>query len=681
VIHRAFGEAASLQKAFAFECRIVNAATNHYEWFFIKGVPRYVENEFAGFIGTGVNIEEQKFSVSQLEYRKALLEAHNEASVDGILLVDTKGKILSYNHRFIEIWNMPKHITDANDDEAALAFAETQLVNPTQFMEKVKWLYDHPDEISIDELEYKDGKIIERHGYPVTAPDGSYYAWSWIFRDITEQKKAEKTIRESEERYHQLIISSPSAIGILKGPHFVITTANEAILKVWGKGRAIVGKPYFEVLPELAAQGYREIFNKVYATGEPFNATETPVNILQDGTMQLKYYNFLLYPQRSINNEIDGIGIIATEVTTQALVNKKIKESEKQFRQMAELMPAKISTADAQGNATYFNRSWLDYTGLSLEEMKGAAYEEIIHPDDRLVFQKLFEGASAEGKIIENEMRFINKDGDYKWHLNLSSPIKKENGEIEMWVGATTEIQKLKDEEKRKDDFLKMVSHELKTPVTSVKGYVQLLLSMLKSGGGTDLSALPLQSFLERIDKQILRLTRLITEMLDLGRLEESKLNLKNEIFSIKTLVAETVQDVLHTSDSHVINLSGNFDGNVTGDKDRIQQVLINFINNAIKYSPGKKAVEVELTAAPGNNAAVSVKDFGIGINKAEQDKIFERFYRVSGKNEETFAGFGIGLFIANEIIERHSGKIIVESTVGKGSVFTFILPLVPLEF
>jgi PAS domain S-box-containing protein len=151
-------------------------------------------------------------AMEQLQYRKALLEAHNQTSLDGILLVDAAGKILSYNQRYVEIWNMPQQITKERDDNAALNHAMTQLVHPAQFMEKVKWLYDHPQARSTDELEFLDGKVIQRQGYPVTGDDGTYYAWSWTFRDITEYKLAERALRESEAYFRTLTDAMPQIV-------------------------------------------------------------------------------------------------------------------------------------------------------------------------------------------------------------------------------------------------------------------------------------------------------------------------------------------------------------------------------------------------------------------------------------------------------------------------------------
>ncbi|MEO6254432.1 MAG: PAS domain-containing protein [Ferruginibacter sp.] len=193
-------EAVKELKTFVFEHR-VKTKSGEWELFSIKAIPLLnKDGSIIEWIGVHTNITERKQNEEKLRYSKALLEAHNEANRDGLLLVDTKGKIISYNQSFIDVWRMPKEIVEAKDDELALKFAMSQLVNPQQFIDKVKWLYEHPSETSIDELEYLDGRIIERHGYSVSGEDGTYYAWSWTFRDITAQKTAATTIIESENQ-------------------------------------------------------------------------------------------------------------------------------------------------------------------------------------------------------------------------------------------------------------------------------------------------------------------------------------------------------------------------------------------------------------------------------------------------------------------------------------------------
>ena len=519
-----------------------------YRWFLTRCRPvSDKEGKVIKWFGTNTDITEQREKQEQLEYSKALLEAHNEANIDGLLLVDAKGKILSYNRQFIEIWKIPKNIVDAKDDEAALNFASAQLVNPDQFIDKVRNLCDETTIASVDELAFKDGRIVERHGYPVISENGTYYAWSWTFKDITIAKKAELRLRQSEEN----------------------------------------------------------------------------------------------------------------------------------FRQLAELIPEKITNSDKYGHVTYYNQSWVSYMGMPIGELEQRHWRTFIHEKDYPEMSLRWHQSLRTARDFEMELRVKNKDGIYKWHLNRVVAVKDKSGEVTRWIGSLTEIQKIKEEEKRKDDFLKMASHELKTPITSIKGYVQFLLNLVSDPMLEANPALqPIRTSLSRIDNQIVRLTRLITEMLDLSRIESGKLELQQQVFNLNELVKETVQDISQTSSTHKINIEETVTCSVFGDRDRLGQVLINFVNNAIKYSPASQLINIRILKVNQNNVAVSVQDFGIGISKENQAKIFERFYRVEGKREETFSGFGIGLFIANEIVQRHNGHIQVQSEILKGSIFTFTIPL-----
>jgi signal transduction histidine kinase len=221
----------------------------------------------------------------------------------------------------------------------------------------------------------------------------------------------------------------------------------------------------------------------------------------------------------------------------------------------------------------------------------------------------------------------------------------------------------------------------LKTPITSIKGYVQLLLVIYEEMNDEKLIASKgsVRSSLTTVSKQITKLTRLISDLLDMSRIETGKLDLNYSEFDPVLLVEETVQDIRHISSRHNIVIHNEFEGTLEADRDRIAQVLVNLLTNAVKYSPSTDTIDVNIKGET-NSIAVSVTDYGIGINKSEQARIFERFYRVEGKNELTYPGFGIGLFIASEIVQRHQGTIQVKSEKDKGSVFTFTLPLIPKQ-
>tara|TARA_R100001369_G_scaffold20091_2_gene36886 strand:+ start:80962 stop:82953 length:1992 start_codon:yes stop_codon:yes gene_type:complete len=504
--------------------------------------------------------------------------------------------------------------------------------------------------------------------------DGDICGVVIMVTDVSSRVKLNEELKISNHRFQELIFSSPGLIAVLTGKDFIIEIANDAIIDIWGKGPDVIGKPIFKVLPEILEQGMDKKFEEVFNSGKPLVAQEFPIMHERDGKLVEGYFDFIYQPQKDINGKIIGVAVIANEVSKTAKLNQKIRESELKFRQLANLIPDKISNADENLNTFYYNQSWLDYSGLTLDYLLENGWTELVHPDDVETITRIAEDALRTKSDVEMELRFKDKNGDYKWHLSRATAVRDENGDFQSWVSATTQIHKIKEEEKRKEEFLKMVSHELKTPVTSIRGYTQLLLSMIKENEAIKSSNIPLESSLRRIDNQINRLIRLISEMLDLSRIEDNQLVLQKSKFNINDLVEHTVQDIKISNPNSDVKIEHKFKTSIFADKERIEQVLVNFITNAIKYSPNSKNIDIKIFQEVEGKVSVSIRDFGIGITKAHIKKIFTRFYRVDGKNEETYSGFGIGLFLVNEIIERHEGTIKVNSKKGNGSEFIFTL-------
>jgi PAS domain S-box-containing protein len=313
-----------------------------------------------------------------------------------------------------------------------------------------------------------------------------------------------------------------------------------------------------------------------------------------------------------------------------------------------------------------------DYSGLTEEEIKKGGWMQIVHPDDREANEKEWLNAISTGRDFLFEHRFRKHTGEYRWQLSRAIPQRDAFGNIQMWVGASTDIQEIKELEKQKDLFISMASHELKTPITSIKGYVQILQSLHKDSADEFL-----KSSLAIIDKQVVILTSLISDLLDLSKIKSDNISFNKEVFLLNEIVHEIANEIKHIHPGHRILVSAEEAKTVRvyADRNRIGQVLINFLTNAVKYAPSSTEIQLSVAIQDGN-AVVSVKDFGIGIKQDDQKRIFERFYRVEGKNEKRFPGFGIGLFIASEIVRKHDGKIGVESEPGKGSVFYFSLPV-----
>jgi two-component system CheB/CheR fusion protein len=671
----AWNKAVANRTTFVFEHR-VKVKDGSWRQFSVRAIPlKNLDGNIREWVGVHTDVTKKRKAENALiesEKRFRLLADHSPMHIY-IIEANENASVTYWNKSWLEY--------TGQTFEEAVGRAWDGIVHPGDIPELMNIYmpaFEARQAYSIPGIRLKrhDGKY-RWHAFkanPRFLANGDFNGYVGVGYDIHDQRLIEHALKESEHRFSNMIYSSPSLITILKGEDLIIEIANDAIIEIWGKGPDVVGKPYFTLLPELRDQGLGELIRGVYYTGEPVYANEMPLFLIRYGKKEMKYYDFLLQAQRNVKGEIEGVAIIATNVTPQAEFNKKIKQSEENFRQLSDLMPTMVSNGDPEGNVFYYNQTWMDYTGLAYEELKNRGWVKAMHPEELEKITTRWQHSLTSGESFEMELRLLNYQGQYKWHLSRAVAVKDDEGHIIKWVGTTTDIQKIKEEEQRKEDFLKMVSHELKTPVTSIKGYVQLLLNMLEEEH--NVPAMPLKTSLGRIDSQVIRLTRLITEMLDLSRIEAGKLELQQRDFILNELVEETVQDVLHTSPTHTINIRNDLYCSINGDEDRIGQVLINLLNNAIKYSPAQSEVDVHIHAAGEHGVAVSVKDTGIGIEKKDQQKIFERFYRVSGQSELSYSGFGIGLFIANEIIQRHDGYITVESEKDKGSTFSFFLPL-----
>jgi PAS domain S-box-containing protein len=356
------------------------------------------------------------------------------------------------------------------------------------------------------------------------------------------------------------------------------------------------------------------------------------------------------------------------DITHEKITRQLIEESEKQLRQLADSMPQLVWMAEADGSISYYNHRFSEYSSANI--LHSWQWQSLVHADDLAATLKEWNKALEHQLPFSAEHRLHMVDDSWRWHLSRAYPQRNSNGTVQMWVGTSTDIDDIKKHEQQKDDFIKMASHELKTPVTSIKGYIQLLQMIYEQDGDG-----MLKTYLSTIDKQVSKLTHLITDLLDVTKVETGTLLLNKQHFAIDELVKGIAEDMQLTSPTHRIIIAEDTRQVVFADSDRISQVLINYITNAIKYSPKADKIIIAIRATE-KEVIVSVQDFGIGITSHDHVKIFERFYRVQGKDEQTYPGFGIGLFIVQEIIGRHNGRTWVESEEDKGSVFYFSLPI-----
>lgn len=361
---------------------------------------------------------------------------------------------------------------------------------------------------------------------------------------------------------------------------------------------------------------------------------------------------------QALNNELE----VRVAQRTQALA-----DSEARFRFMLNAIPQQVWTAAPDGRLDYVNQVVCNDFGYSTEEIVGHGWQKFIHPDDLTSCLEQWITSLQTGADYMIEFRLMFSDGLYRWHLTRAIPLI-ENGEITMWIGTNTNIDLQKNNEQKKDEFLSIASHELKTPLTSIKAFNQLM----QRAGDLD----KMSNFAKKSADHILRLERLIADLLDVTKINAGKMNYNMEPFNFKQMLKESIESVQHISPKHKIIVENLVDIIFTGDHFRLEQVVQNFLSNAIKYSPDADKIIVNSRIEQGN-IIVSVQDFGIGIEPDNLDKLFDRYYRVDN-TAMRFEGLGLGLFISSEILKGHQGSFWIESKPDEGSIFYFRLPIDP---
>jgi signal transduction histidine kinase/CheY-like chemotaxis protein len=404
-----------------------------------------------------------------------------------------------------------------------------------------------------------------------------------------------------------------------------------------------------------AASTDKKFITKGYSSG----AIDYIVKPIDPDILLLKVKTFYkLYEQkRELNIVQENLKL---EIEFRKRAEHHALEKLQELHSTLESIPQIAFTATADGVIDFVNEHWYQYA-ISTKEFPQH------HPDDPCV-KKEWENAVATGKPLDMEIR-IKKDGeDYRYHLLRAIPVKEENT-IVKWVGSFTDIDEQKQAIKRKDEFLTIASHELKTPLTSIKAYVQLLDMMISKEE-------KVKAYVDRTLVQVNKLDNLINDLLDISKIESGKLKFEIKELDFDLLLNISIDTLHQIHPEYNFVRIGNARVKVMGNDVRLEQVIINFINNAIRYAPESKEIRV-ITETRGSELYFAIHDFGIGISPENQANVFAKFFRVT-ETGVPVQGLGIGLYICAEILKRHNASFGVKSELGKGSTFYFSIPIIP---
>jgi PAS domain S-box-containing protein len=485
--------------------------------------------------------------------------------------------------------------------------------------------------------------------------------------DITEQRKA----KEEQRKLITLVDNSVDLMSILgmDGTNSYINAAGMDMLG-FANEEEVKKIPISELhTPEDFEFVQSEVLPMVMAKGKW--AGTMLVRHLKTGEIFPVFNNCI-----RIDDPVSGVpiavGAVMRDLRPEVAAKQALADSEQLLRNITTAAPTTLWMSDEAGQITYINQTWVDWTGHTYEQNLGTGWLQSIHTDDRQKVAEKLMGDHAPDTLYEVEFRLHHTDGTTHWCILNGQPQYNNNGSFSGYIGACIDITEQKLLQRQKDDFIGIASHELKTPVTSIKAYTQVLEKMLLKN-----EQIKEAGMISKMDAQINRLTSLIGDLLDVTKINSGKLQFNDREFDFIPMVKDLVEDLQRTTEKHTLIENYTEIGMVYGDKERIGQVISNLITNAIKYSPQADEIIIN-TTIKDNHVNLCVQDFGIGISKDKLCKVFEQFYRVSGDMQHTFPGLGLGLYISSEIIKREGGKIWVTSSEGKGSTFCFSLPLSP---
>lgn len=451
---------------------------------------------------------------------------------------------------------------------------------------------------------------------------------------------------------------------------------NDAGLKLIGMDKDAAGQSnMFKYHSEASSNAIREvILPQLLNTGKWTGKLEL---MHQETGELIPIHKQLFIIREDITNEPVAIAGIARDLRPEIKAGKALdfKNTQlhiaiKELEFLANSVPVVVWTSTPDGKLDYINQRWYERGPIPIQKALGNGWTDILHPDDEKRARSTWRECLKTGNPYQIEFRLLDKYGDYRWWMVRAIALKDDNGNIMKWYGSNVDISEHKELERQKDNFLGVASHELKTPVTSIKAYAQVLEMMFRREGDTKNAEL-----LAKMDNQINRLNSLISDLLEVTKINTGRLQFSPVPFNFNQMVEEVIEEVQRTSLKHQIEKQLSFDREIIGDKERICQVITNLLTNAIKYSPDAGRIIV-YTEDLENEVQLCVQDFGIGIRGDQQDRVFEQFYRVSGSREHTFPGLGLGLYISSEIVKHLNGRIWVNSVEGKGSTFCFAIPV-----
>jgi PAS domain S-box-containing protein len=653
---------------------------------------------------------------SDRELSASLLQAVLEAVADGILAVDASGNVTTFNRKLLEIWGLPESALAASRADVVIDAVLQLIKDPEAFRARLVELMAHPELVARDEVELKDGRMLERHTRPQRLGE-EIVGRVASYRDVTERIRAEKELRRSEELFKTVFFGIPDLAGIVDLASGQFVEVNDGCERLLGWRRdEIVGLRAADLPMWPSREERSRIIREIERAGEvsglefvlrrkdgqacqvsgsarvlEIRGRPSIVLLLRDVTEQRRLEDELRRLASELECRVrDRTAQLEREIAEHRRTEESLSRSERRYRELVQSANSIILRWDTEGRITFLNEFGRSFFGLGEEECLGSSVIGTIVPEsessgrDLVALMQHIAHHPDEHQVNENEN--VRHDGERVWIAWTNRPVYDERGELVETLSVGNDITQLKSAERElkiakeaaesadrlKSAFLATMSHELRTPLNSIIGFTGLLIEGL-AGPVNEEQA----KQLGMVQNSSRHLLALINDVLDLSKIEAGQLNVQKAPFDFREAATRVVMSVKPLAERKGLRVRfelGPEVGTVVSDRRRVEQVLMNLLSNAIKFTDRG---EVEVASAVREGAVVtSVRDTGIGVKPEDQPILFRPFQQVDSGLARTHEGTGLGLSICRKLIGLLGGSIDFTSAFGVGSVFTFRIPV-----
>jgi len=529
---------------------------------------------------------------------------------------------------------------------------------------------------ALSKLEH-NGRITE--GYfnfiyqPIKDGEGNVVSIMVVSSDVTEQVTARKKLQASEHRLQNMVMTAPIGMTVLRGHDLVVEIANQPIYELWHREeKEVLNRPLIEVLPELKDQPFPGLLQKVLETGERLTVPEFPAIIQTPEGLKEFIVSFSYDPLFDMDGKTEAILVTAMDITDQVTARDELQKARDVLKQAIDSAGMGTWSADLLSNSIILSEQGKKLHGVAADQSFGLDNVlQIIAPEHiEKVRQDILKAIESKKSFGVEYLVKPKDSAKPRWIRSTGKAYYDDKGQPISISGTMIDITETKVHDQRKDDFISIASHELKTPVTTLKAALQLLDKMKNNP-----SPVMLPKLVEQSNRSMEKISGLIEDLLNVRRMNEGQMSFDKSTFTLSTMLNGCCTHV-RMAGKHNLVFDGDAALQVFADEHRVDQVVVNLVNNAVKYAPNSKDIFM-IVERMGNMAKISIKDTGPGIEPEKLAHLFERYYRADAAGYQN-SGLGLGLYISAEIIKRHGGEIGVDSKLGEGSTFWFTLPVQP---